>query len=73
MAVLSCHVSMLAAPPKSVTVSKFPPGTFVESHDLTTERQAREGDRRKTLHEPGYAANGSLLVGEKGIIYLDDA
>jgi len=52
---------------------KLPPGKFVESYNLTTERQVREGDRTKTLHEPGYAANGSLLVGDKGVIYLDDA
>ena len=52
---------------------KFPPGKFVENYNLTTERQVREGDRTKTIREPGYAANGSLLVGDKGIIYLDDA
>ena len=31
------------------------------------------GGPDETVREPGFAANGSLLVGDKGIIYLDDA
>ncbi|MFO0889209.1 MAG: Gfo/Idh/MocA family oxidoreductase [Isosphaeraceae bacterium] len=52
---------------------KFPPRKFIETYGLTSEKQVREGDKTRTVREPGFTANGSLLVGEKGIIHLDDA
>jgi predicted dehydrogenase len=52
---------------------KFPPRHFVETYGLTVERRARDGDKKQTVREPGLTANGSLLVGAKGLIYLDDA
>jgi predicted dehydrogenase len=52
---------------------KLPPATFVETYKLTTLKQVRDGEKRKTIREPGYASNGSLLVGQKGMIALDDA
>lgn len=52
---------------------KFPPQELVEKYKLTHEKRVRDGDKRKVVHEPGYDSNGSLLVGEKGIISLNDA
>jgi predicted dehydrogenase len=65
-----------ALPPVTLTWydgGKFPPRNLIVAHGLTVEKQAREGEKTKTTREPGFAPNGSLLVGEKGVIYLDDA
>lgn len=57
---------------------KFPPKELIEKYGIMKSVERREkGDdgkeRRRHERVPGYTDNGSLLIGEKGMIYLDDA
>jgi len=57
---------------------KFPPEELIEKYGITKSVEKRvKGDdgkeHRKHETVPGFTDNGSLLVGEKGMIYLDDA
>ena len=44
---------------------KFPPKEYLETYGITTKKDDKI--------VPGYESNGSLLIGEKGAIYLADA
>lgn len=57
---------------------KYPPQELVEKYGITKRARkkvkgadGKEHDEDVTV--PGYTDNGSLLIGEKGMIYLDDA
>ena len=50
----------------------FPPGNLSRLQSVHREAGSR-GRLNEDSHDPGFAANGSLRVGDKGIIYLDDA
>jgi predicted dehydrogenase len=53
---------------------KFPPIEIAEKYGITVERETKTSDGKKEKKRvPGYTSNGSLLIGEKGVIYLDDA
>ncbi len=65
---------------------KFPPDELIEKYGITKsiEVTVKDADGKPVKNEdgkdkkkretvPGYTDNGSLLIGEKGMIYLDDA
>jgi predicted dehydrogenase len=57
---------------------KFPPQELVEKYGITkrVRKKYRDDDgkeKEKDETVPGYTDNGSLLIGEKGMVYLDDA
>ena len=44
---------------------KFPPIELAEKYGITIEKDNKQ--------VPGYVGNGSLLIGDKGVVYLNDA
>jgi hypothetical protein len=62
---------------------KFPPDELIAKYGITNshdvreqvkdEKTGKERTRRHRVTDPGYQDNGSLLIGEKGVLYLPGA